>query len=162
MYCHPAYLTYKQGYCCSVAQSYPTLWLHGLQHTRLSYSSVDSDDKESAWNSRDLGSVPELGRSPGEGNGNPLQYSCLENPMDRGAWWAIVHGVAKSLTWVPLGAGVILPNTDVSKQCESLTVEFHKPFKQASCSGHLFLCNELILKLNGLKQQKSFISFTNL
>ena len=46
----------------------------------------------------DLGSVPGLGRSPGEGNGNPLQYSCLENSMDRGAWWAIVHGVVKSRT----------------------------------------------------------------
>ena len=44
----------------------------------------------------DMSSVPELGRSPGGGNGNPLQYSCLENPMDRGAWWATVHGVAKS------------------------------------------------------------------
>ena len=42
--------------------------------------------------------VPESGRSPGEGNGNPLQYSCLENPMDGGAWWATVHGVAKSRT----------------------------------------------------------------
>ena len=42
------------------------------------------------------GSIPGLGRSPGEGNGNPLQYSCLENPMDRGAWQAPVHGVAKS------------------------------------------------------------------
>ena len=46
----------------------------------------------------DLGSIPGSGRSPGEGNGNPLQYSCLENPMDRGAWWATVHGVAKSWT----------------------------------------------------------------
>ena len=45
---------------------------------------------------RDVGSIPGLGRSPGEGNGKPLQYSCLENPMDRGAWWAILHGVAKS------------------------------------------------------------------
>ena len=44
---------------------------------------------------RDMGSIPGLGRSPGEGNGTPLQYSCLENPMDRGAWWATVHGVAK-------------------------------------------------------------------
>ena len=44
----------------------------------------------------DQGSIPESGRSPGEGNGNPLQYSCLENPMDEGAWWARVHGVAKS------------------------------------------------------------------
>ena len=42
----------------------------------------------------DMGSIPGLGRSPGEGNGTPLQYSCLENPMDRGAWWATVHGVA--------------------------------------------------------------------
>ena len=47
---------------------------------------------------RDLGSIPGSGRSPGEGNGNPLQYSCLENPMDGGAWWATVHGVAKSRT----------------------------------------------------------------
>ena len=45
---------------------------------------------------RDVGSVPGLGRSPGEGNGDPLQYSCLENPMDRGAWWAMVHRVAVS------------------------------------------------------------------
>ena len=45
-----------------------------------------SDGKESACNARDLGSVPGSGRSPGEGNGNPLQYSCLENPMDEGAW----------------------------------------------------------------------------
>ena len=47
---------------------------------------------------RDAGSIPELGRSSGEGNGNPIQYSCLENPMDRGSWWATVHGVAKSRT----------------------------------------------------------------
>ena len=47
---------------------------------------------------RDLGSIPGSGRSPGGGNGNPLQCSCLENPMDRGALWAIVHGVAKHRT----------------------------------------------------------------
>ena len=52
----------------------------------------------SAGDIRDMGSIPGSGRSPGEGRGNPLQYSCLENPMDRGAWWAIVHGVAKSRT----------------------------------------------------------------
>ena len=46
----------------------------------------------------DAGSIPELGRSPGRGHGNPLQYSCLENPMSRGAWWTEVHGVAKSQT----------------------------------------------------------------
>ena len=48
-------------------------------------------------NAEDMGSVPGWGRSPGEGNGNPLKYSCLGNPMDRGAWWATVHGVAKEL-----------------------------------------------------------------
>ena len=57
-----------------------------------------SDGKESACSEGDLGSIPQLGRSPGEGNSNPLQYSCLENAMDRGAWWAIVHGTAKSWT----------------------------------------------------------------
>ena len=55
-----------------------------------------SEVKASARNAGDLGLIPGSGRSPGEGNGNPLQYSCLENPMDRGAWWATVHGVAKS------------------------------------------------------------------
>ena len=52
----------------------------------------------SACNEGDRVSIPGLGRSPGEGNGNPLQYSCLENPMDGGAWWATVHGVEKSWT----------------------------------------------------------------
>ena len=46
----------------------------------------------------DSGLIPGLGRSPGEGNGSPLQYSCLENPMDRGAWWTTAHGVSKSWT----------------------------------------------------------------
>ena len=57
-----------------------------------------SEGKASACNAGDPGSIPESGRSPGEGNGSPLQYSCLENPMDRGAWQATVHGVAKSQT----------------------------------------------------------------
>ena len=55
-----------------------------------------SDCKESACNAGDLGSVPELGRSPEEGNGYPLHYSCLENSIDRGAWQATIHGVKKS------------------------------------------------------------------
>ena len=57
-----------------------------------------SDSKESAFNAGDQGLIPESGRSPGEGNGNPLQYYCLENSMDRGAWRATVHWVAKSWT----------------------------------------------------------------
>ena len=60
-----------------------------------------SEGKESAYSVGDLGLMPGLGRSPGERNGCPLQYSCLRNPMDRGAWWATVHGVAKSLQDLP-------------------------------------------------------------
>ena len=52
--------------------------------------------KEFACKAREAGSIPGWRRSPGEGNGNPLQYSCLENPMDKGAWWATIHGVTKS------------------------------------------------------------------
>ena len=55
-----------------------------------------SDGKESACNAWNPGSIPGLGRSPGEGNGNPLQYPCLENLVDRGAWWTTVYGIAKS------------------------------------------------------------------
>ena len=57
-----------------------------------------SDGKASAYNAGDPGSIPGLGRSPGERNGNPLQYSCLENPMEGGTWQATVHGVPKSQT----------------------------------------------------------------
>ena len=56
------------------------------------------DGKVSAYNAGDPGLVPGSERFPGGGNGSPLQYSCLENPMDRGAWWATVHGVTKSRT----------------------------------------------------------------
>ena len=54
--------------------------------------------KASSSSAGNPGSTPGLGRSPGEGNGNPLQYSCLKNPMDGGAWWATVHGLTKSWT----------------------------------------------------------------
>ena len=57
-----------------------------------------SDNKASAYNVGDLGSIPRSGRSPGEGNGNPFQYFCLENPMDRGAWWTTVYGNTESDT----------------------------------------------------------------
>ena len=57
-----------------------------------------SDGKASAFNEEDQGSIPGSGRFPGEGNGNPLQYSCMKNPMDRRAWWSTVYEVAKSQT----------------------------------------------------------------
>ena len=61
-------------------------------------SFFQGEGKASACNKGDPGSISGSGRSPGEGNGNPLQYSCLDNPMDGEAWWATVHGVAKSWT----------------------------------------------------------------
>ena len=59
---------------------------------------VEKDLPASVEDLRDMGSIPGLGRSPGGGHGNPLQYSCLENPMDRGVWWATVHRVTKNQT----------------------------------------------------------------
>ena len=63
---------------------------------RENYFPGGSDDEESACSAEDPGLIPDSGRSAGEGDGNPLWYSRLENSMDRGLWWAIVHGVAKS------------------------------------------------------------------
>ena len=59
---------------------------------------MNTQEYRGAEDLRDVGSIPGLGRSPGEGNGNPLQYSCLDNPMDRGTWRTIVHSVTKSWT----------------------------------------------------------------
>ena len=78
-------------------------------------------DKASACNVGDLGSIPESGRSPGEGNGTPLQYCCLENPMDRGAWEAAVHEVTKSRTQLsdftsPLRQAIIYVDKDGEKK----------------------------------------------
>ena len=78
------------------------LWLYCFIVNYIKYAAMEFawwlSGKESACNAGDSGSIPGSGRSPGEGSGNPLQYSCLGNPMDRGAWWATVHGVAKSRT----------------------------------------------------------------
>ena len=72
----------------------------GLDHSvqRKCKAGSERNETEATPTFRDLGSIPGLGRSPGEGNGNPFQDYCLENPMDRGAWQATVHGVAKSWT----------------------------------------------------------------
>ena len=83
--------------------NHPTSHLKALKTSKFSYfTSIwgqsfpgSSVSKESAFSAEDSGSILGLERSPGEGNGNPLQYSCMENPMDRGAWWVTVHGVTK-------------------------------------------------------------------
>ena len=72
-----------------------------------------SDGKESTCNVGDLGSIPATGRSPGGGHGYTLRYSCLENPMDRGAWWAAVHRVAKSQTGLRDTTSCFLPSAAI-------------------------------------------------
>ena len=103
-----------------------------------------SEVKASARNAGDLGSIPGLGRCPGEGNGNSLQYSCLENPMDGGAWWATVHGVAKSRTRLSdlTFHWVYFLNT-----CECLRFSpypLHLPWSKAAIFSHLSCCSSLL------------------
>ena len=85
-----------------VAKSQIRLKQHSLHaekaHSASQVALVIKNLSANAGDIRDLGSIPGLGRSPGEGQHNPLQYPCLENPRDRGAWWATVHGIAKSQT----------------------------------------------------------------
>ena len=83
-----------EGICGSIPGNITSLTSGGASQEAL----VVKNPPANAGDVRDASSIPGLGRSPGEGHGNPLQYSCLENPMDRGAWWATVHGVAKSQT----------------------------------------------------------------
>ena len=85
-----------RGAWWAIVHGVPKSWA-GLSDFTLGFPG-GSEVKASAGNAGDLGLIPVSGRSLGEGNGNPLQYSCLENPMDGGAWWATVHRVAKSGT----------------------------------------------------------------
>ena len=95
--------------------SYTVYSIYYIQYLATNYNRKESEKKKKyiyMWfpggsvvndppaNARDMGSIPGSGRSPGEGNDNPLQYSCLENHMDRGAWWATLHRVTKSRTWL--------------------------------------------------------------
>ena len=112
-----------------------------------------SNGKVSACNAGDGGSIPGLVRSPGKGNGNPLQYSCLENSMDKGVWWATVHGVTKSQTWLTSShTHTHIPKT-CSEQawcCWDLTHELGAPSRKKSrkkmilvLSGHLGMDTKL-------------------
>ena len=94
-----------------------------------------------ARDSRDKCSIPGLGRCPGEGNGNPLQYSCLGNPMDRGALQATVHGVAKSQTWLSVHAHTV-------KRHMYLNICLNKSFLKdiGSLNCKLYLTHRLIWK----------------
>jgi len=78
-----------------------------------------------AWDIRDMGLIPGLGRSSGGGHGNPLQYSCLENAMDRGAWWATVHRVTQSQTWLKhLSTYACTRYRQISVSCFAICFEF--------------------------------------
>ena len=89
---------YKRGYKMLVCINHKLESRLPGKISRTSDFPGGSNGKVSAYNAGDLGSIPGSGSPPGEGNGNPLQYSCLENPMDGEAWQATVHGVAKSRT----------------------------------------------------------------
>ena len=89
--------TYTHTYTHTYIHTY--IYIHTHTHTYIYIGlPCSSNSKEPACDAGDQGLIPELGSSSGEGNGNPLQYSCLENPIDREAWWATVRGVAESDT----------------------------------------------------------------
>ena len=85
---------------------------------------------------QETGLIPELGRFPGEGNGNRLQYSCLENLINKGAWRAIVHGVAKS--WTPLSNGTCMHASAKSEDCEQMAT-FSRHTETLQCTQALVL-----------------------
>ena len=86
-----------------------------------------SDSKASAYNVGDPGLIPGSGRSSGEGNGNPLQYSCLENPMDRGAWWATVHRVSKTESHLTNHSDLAINEETVEAELKKFTEETEIP-----------------------------------
>ena len=148
-----------------------------LSPSLLLWAMDDSDGKESACNAGDSGLIPGSGRSPGEGNGNPLQYSCLENSMDRGAWGATVHGAAKS--WTRLsnlfsfrfvcferrGFLVFFPNdhlhhTAVLFPClhnnEKNRLHLSEAWKQQLVAGYCCCATQTALGALGLRHHSSF------
>ena len=109
-------------------------WWNKVISTEIWTSQVVLVVKNSSANTRDVGSIPGLGRSPGGGHGNPLQYSSLENPKERGTWWPTVHRVAKS--WVPLQH---LSSTEIHQLYKMHFLTF-KPFLEC-----LFVCFSQLL-----------------
>ena len=105
-----------------------TIWPTKPETLRFTIFSGGSDSKESSCKVGDPGLIPESGRSPGEGTGNPLQYSCLENPMDRGAWWATVHVVSES---------------DMTEWLDDMTWHLQKSFQTSHLKHKLFCCGGL-------------------
>ena len=132
--------------------------------TLFSVFPVGSEDKASACNVGDLGSIPGLGRAPGEGNGNPLQYSCLENPMARGAWQATVHGVAKS--WTQLSDFTFFLSFCLqfkcSRECYSTSLGFREQQSpQQTSGGHaVWIRNFLLRHCRVLVTAANFISLS--
>ena len=116
-----------------------TLFSQFTECSEYRVSLVAQTIKNLSVNAKDVSSIPGLGRFPGEGNGNPLQYSCLGNPKDREAWWATVHGVTKSRTW--LRAHRQLPRIQKHQNSWEQT-----PRPQVLCS--LWMRNQWIFQLN--------------
>ena len=119
-----------------------------------------SDDKASAYNVGDLGLIPGLGRSPGEGYSTTLQYSCLENPMDGGAWLATVHGVAKS--WTRLSDFTFL-YPQYNEACNDTNIKGLGSFamnlkENFSCTKDVYNVNSLSLKMNSLSMLCQLLS----
>ena len=112
---------------------YPKLQFEPKCH-KFPCGTVVKNPPANAGDTGDVGSVPGSGRSPGEGNGNPLQYSCLENSMDREAWWATVHGVAKN--WTRLSTHVHLK----SQLCHSTPQSLPRIL-----AGNMCKCKEIFL-----------------
>ena len=110
---------------------------------------VGKESVFSTGDTRDTGSVPGSGRSPGGGNGNPLQHSCLDNPTDRGAWWDRVHGIAMSWTWLNMSTPVyIWPNSIFTKYQWWHTIPFEtarQGFWICDCSEHIRVHNPYIV-----------------
>ena len=104
------------------------------QHAEMIGFPGGSDGKESARKAGDLGSIPGSGRFPGERNGNLLQYSCLENSMDRGGWWATVHGIAESDTTVTntFTFTELTPQMTSSESCQGITLMLPRHIRNVS------------------------------